>query len=62
MEVTGRKQVGQRKSMTKHKESCLEIGCRVMGVSEKEHEQFLESCLETDWSDRGIAEKKCVKE
>jgi hypothetical protein len=33
-----------------------------MEVSEKEHEQFMESCLERDWSDRGIAEKKCVKE
>jgi hypothetical protein len=31
-------------------------------ISEKEHEQFMESCLETDWSDRGIPEKNCVKE
>jgi hypothetical protein len=33
-----------------------------MGVYEKEREQFMESCLETDRNDRGIAENKCVKE
>jgi hypothetical protein len=51
-----------RKSMTSIRNPVFEIGCRVMGVSQKEHEQFMVSCLEMGWSDRGIAEKKCVKE